>query len=61
MLRLVYNNYKGEYYGKNNVEFKSCSYENIKPKENDFCYLDPPYANTKGMYYGAIDYTIFFN
>lgn len=46
---------------KNNVEFKSCSYENIKPKENDFCYLDPPYANTKGMYYGAIDYIIFFD
>ena len=46
---------------KNNVEFISCSYENIKPKENDFCYLDPPYANTKGMYYGAIDYTLFFN
>ena len=46
---------------KNNVEFKSCSYENIKPKENDFCYLDPPYANTKGMYYGVIDYTIFFD
>ena len=46
---------------KNNVEFINCSYENIKPKENDFCYLDPPYANTKGMYYGAIDYTIFFN
>ena len=46
---------------KNNVEFKSCSYENIKPKENDFCYLDPPYANTKGMYYGAIDCIIFFD
>lgn len=41
---------------KNNVEFKCCSYEDIKPKKNDFIYLDPPYANTKGMYYGAIDY-----
>lgn len=46
---------------KNNVEFRNCSYENIKPKENDFCYLDPPYANTKGMYYGIIDYTVFFD
>lgn len=42
---------------KNNVEFISCSYEEIKPYENDFVYLDPPYANTKGMYYGTIDYT----
>lgn len=41
---------------KKNVEFISCSYDEIKPKENDFVYLDPPYANTKGMYYGAINY-----
>lgn len=40
----------------NNVEFECCSYENIKPNKNDFIYLDPPYANTKGMYYGRIDY-----
>ena len=39
-----------------NVEFRGCSYKEIKPTINDFCYLDPPYANTKGMYYGAIDY-----
>ena len=26
---------------------------------NDFVYLDPPYFNTKGMYYGAIDYEEF--
>lgn len=41
---------------KNNVKFISCSYEEIKPNKNDFVYLDPPYANTKGMYYGTIDY-----
>lgn len=41
---------------KNNVEFISCSYEEINPNKNDFVYLDPPYANTKGMYYGTIDY-----
>lgn len=40
----------------NNVEFICRSYDEIKPNENDFVYLDPPYANTKGMYYGAIDY-----
>jgi DNA adenine methylase len=39
-----------------NVEFRCCSYEQINPSKNDFCYLDPPYANTKGMYYGTIDY-----
>jgi len=41
---------------ENNVEFKCCSYEDIKPSENDFCYFDPPYANTKGMYYGSLEY-----
>jgi DNA adenine methylase len=45
-----------------NVEFINCSYENIQPtNNNDFCYFDPPYANTKGMYYGTIDYEPFFN
>lgn len=24
--------------------------------EDDYIYLDPPYAGTKGMYYGTIDY-----
>lgn len=46
---------------KNKVEFITCSYEEIKPKENDFVYLDPPYANTKGMYYGTIDYEELWN
>lgn len=39
-----------------NVKFISCSYEDIKPSPDDFVYMDPPYAHTKGMYYGAIDY-----
>lgn len=37
------------------VQFTNGSYDTIVPTENDFLYLDPPYANTKGMYYGAID------
>lgn len=41
---------------KNEVNFITCSYLNIKPSINDFIYLDPPYANTKGMYYGTINY-----
>lgn len=44
-----------ELLNKNNVEFIHQSYENIKSNTGDFIYLDPPYANTKGMYYGALD------
>lgn len=46
---------------KNNVEFRCCSYEDISPNKNDFLYLDPPYANTKGMYYGALDYVVLWD
>ena len=45
---------------ENKVQFISCSYEKIKPEKNDFIYLDPPYANAKGMYYGNIDYKKFW-
>lgn len=38
------------------VTFINSSYDEIKPNNNDFLYLDPPYFNTKGMYYGTIDY-----
>ena len=41
---------------KYNVTFKTQSYETIRPNINDFIYLDPPYAGTKGMYYGSIEY-----
>ena len=44
-----------ELLNKNNVQFICCSYHTLHPKHNDFVYLDPPYANTKGMYYGSID------
>lgn len=46
---------------KHNVEFINRSYLDIKTTENDFIYLDPPYANTKGMYYGTIDYELFWD
>lgn len=40
----------------NNVQFICQSYTEVKPiSESDFVYLDPPYANTKGMYYGALN------
>jgi len=40
---------------ENDVILLNCSYTDINPCRNDFLYLDPPYANTKGMYYGSID------
>ena len=43
------------------VEFRCCSYEDIVPEKNDFVYLDPPYFNTKGMYYGILDFDVFWN
>lgn len=46
---------------RNNVVFNCCSYENINPNENDFLYMDPPYAHTKGMYHEEFDNEIFFN
>ena len=44
-----------------NVEFINASYDEFCPNENDFCYYDPSYANTKGMYFGAIDNGKFFS
>ncbi len=41
---------------KYNVEFVCREYNEIQANKDDFIYLDPPYANTKGMYYGKIDY-----
>lgn len=50
-----------EILNKNDVQFVHRSYDEIKTSENDFLYLDPPYANTKGMYYGTIDYEKLWN
>ena len=48
---------------KNNVEFIHRSYDEIldEIKEGDFVYMDPPYFNTKGMYFGGIDLEYFFS
>ena len=46
-----------------NTLFVDCDYRKILQyvKENDFVYLDPPYFNTKGLYYGGIDYDAFID
>lgn len=46
---------------KNNVEFICQDYINIDTKYNDLLYLDPPYANIKGVYNGQINYEQFWN
>lgn len=47
---------------RRNVDFIHRSYEGIidSVKESDFVYMDPPYFNTKGMYFGGIDFESFF-
>lgn len=40
---------------KYNVQFVCQSFEKITPGKDDLVYLDPPYAGTKGMYYGNFD------
>lgn len=39
-----------------NVTFEVKDYQDIEGKSGDFLYLDPPYASTKGIYFGKIDY-----
>lgn len=43
------------------VLFINSNYKDIQSNENDYFYLDPPYANTKGMYYGNLDYSEFWD
>lgn len=45
---------------EHNVVFQIMSYNWIKPTENDFIYLDPPYAKTKGMYAQEFNNNKFF-
>lgn len=46
-----------ELLNKNDVQFICQDYRDVKANQNDYVYLDPPYANTKGMYYGTLDYS----
>lgn len=49
------------YLNKYDVQFINQSYENIVPNKNDFVYLDPPYINTKGLYFNNFDIDTFLN
>lgn len=50
-----------EAFNRNNVVFMCVDYKQINPtNENDFIYLDPPYANTKGMYDSCFSQKEFF-
>lgn len=45
------------------TQFINSDYHNTLStvKKGDIVYLDPPYENTKGMYYGRIDYNLLWN
>lgn len=45
---------------RSDVHFMHCDYRDIQTRTNDFLYMDPPYASTKGIYYGKINYEDFF-
>lgn len=45
---------------KNNIEIMDDSYQD-KNYHNGLVYLDPPYENTKGMYFGGFDNKEFIN
>ena len=45
---------------QHNVDFKMLTYQWVKPSADDFMYLDPPYANTKGIYDQEFDNVKFF-
>lgn len=42
------------------VEFECHCYTEVHSEKLDFLYLDPPYANTKGMYFNHFDTESFF-
>ena len=42
------------------ITFTNENYFAFNPTKNDYMFLDPPYANTKGMYFGTINYEEFW-
>jgi DNA adenine methylase len=54
-LRSIINDWS-EILNKKDVQFLCQDYSAISGSCNDLIYCDPPYANTKGIYYGVINY-----
>lgn len=54
-LRKIINEWS-EKLNEKDVHFILQDYKEITSQDGDFLYLDPPYAGTKGIYYGAINY-----
>ena len=48
-------------FNSKNINFNTSSYEVITAGKNDLIYCDPPYENTKGMYFGGFDNKEFIN
>ena len=49
-----------ELLSEKDVKFICQDYRNVKAKKEDLIYLDPPYANVTGMYFGKINYEDFW-
>jgi DNA adenine methylase len=44
------------------IEFRNSLFQDVQPNsKNDVVYLDPPYTNSKALYFGNIDTEILFN
>jgi len=43
-------------FSKVKIKFINSDYIDLKPNIDDYVYLDPPYSNSEGLYYGTIDY-----
>jgi site-specific DNA-adenine methylase len=48
-------------FNSNNIQFLTGDYSIFNPINEDLVYCDPPYENTKGMYFGGFDNSRFIN
>lgn len=46
---------------KHDVQFVCCDYKTIATNSEDYIFADPPYAGTKGIYFGTINYEDFWD
>lgn len=48
-------------FNSKDINFICDDYATLSPNQNDLVYCDPPYENTKGMYFGGFDNIRFIN